>query len=114
MSAPNGAGTEPALECLSVSPEEEAPCATPNNKHSPHTRRCRPSPATQETARLIAETIPFNLERGGRTIEATYSTRNGIVTVKYRGKTLSTYSPQSDNADYKAVARQLLSVMLTI
>jgi hypothetical protein len=55
-----------------------------------------------------------NLERGGRTIEATYSTRNGIVTVKYRGKTLSTYSPQSDNADYKAVARQLLSVMLTI
>lgn len=45
-----------------------------------------PSPATQETARLIAETIPFNLERGGRTIEATYSTRNGIVTVKYRAR----------------------------
>lgn len=73
-----------------------------------------PSPATQETARLIAETIPFNLERGGRTIEATYSTRNGIVTVKYRGKTLSTYSPQGDEANYKAVARQLLSVMLSI
>ncbi|CAJ0787122.1 hypothetical protein LMG19083_01532 [Ralstonia psammae] len=74
-----------------------------------------PTPqATRETARLVAETIPFHIERGGQSIEATYSTRNGIVTVKYRGKTLSTYSPQGDKADYKAVARQLLSVMLTI
>ncbi|CAJ0889815.1 hypothetical protein R20233_03436 [Ralstonia sp. LMG 32965] len=71
-------------------------------------------PASHDTARLIAETIPFHIERGGRSIEATYSTRNGIVTVKYRGKTLSTYSPQGDEANYKAVARQLLSVMLTI
>ena len=65
----------------------------------------------QETSRLVAETIPFHIERAGRNIEATYSTRNGIVTVKYRDKTLSTYSPQGD---HKAVARQLLSVMLTI
>lgn len=71
-------------------------------------------PASHDSARLLAETIPFNIERGGRSIEATYSTRNGIVTVKYRGKTLSTYSPQGDEANYKAVARQLLSVMLSI
>lgn len=69
------------------------------------------APETPETSRLVAETIPFHIERAGRSIEATYSARNGIVTVKYRGKTLSTYSPQGD---YKAVARQLLSVMLTI
>jgi len=74
-----------------------------------------PAPAaSHDSARLLAETIPFNIERGGRSIEATYSTRNGIVTVKYRGKTLSTYSPQGDEANYKAVARQLLSVMLSI
>lgn len=66
---------------------------------------------TAETSRLVAETIPIHIERAGRSIEATYSSRNGIVTVKYRGKTLSTYSPQGD---HKAVARQLLSVMLTI
>lgn len=66
---------------------------------------------TSEASRLVAETIPIHIERAGRSIEATYSSRNGIVTVKYRGKTLSTYSPQGD---HKAVARQLLSVMLTI
>ncbi|CAJ0685169.1 hypothetical protein [Ralstonia holmesii] len=90
-------------------PEQQAPAS-----YSPLSAVPPTPPATQETARLVAETIPFNLESGGRSIEATYSTRNGIVTVKYRGKTLSTYSPQSDKADYKAVARQLLSVMLTI
>ena len=68
-------------------------------------------PATAETARLVAETIAFHIDRAGHRIEATYSARNGIVTVKYRGKTLSTYSPQGD---YKAVAGQLLSVMLTL
>lgn len=66
---------------------------------------------TPEASRLVAETIPFHIERAGRSIEATYSARNGIVTVKYRDKSLSTYSPQGD---CKAVARQLLSVMLTI
>lgn len=90
-------------------PEQQAPAS-----YSPLPAVPPASPATPETARLVAETIPFNLERGGQNIEATYSVRNGIVTVKYRGKTLSTYSPQGDMADYKAVARQLLSVMLTI
>ncbi|MCT7305219.1 hypothetical protein ACTJK6_11240 [Ralstonia sp. 22086] len=90
-------------------PEQQAPAS-----YSPLSAVAPTPRATQETARLVAETIPFNLERNGRSIEATYSTRNGIVTVKYRGKTLSTYSPQGAEADYKAVARQLLSVMLTI
>ncbi|ANA35604.1 hypothetical protein [Ralstonia mannitolilytica] len=72
-------------------------------------------PAPQpETARLVAETIGFHIERGGRRIDATYSARNGIVTVNYRGKTLSTYSPQDDPESYRTVARQLLSVMLAI
>lgn len=68
-------------------------------------------PAAAETSRLVTQTIAFHIDRGDRRIEATYSARNGIVTVKYRGKTLSPYSPQGD---YKAVARQLLSVMLTL
>ncbi|MEF2249938.1 MULTISPECIES: hypothetical protein [Ralstonia solanacearum species complex] len=64
-----------------------------------------------DTARLIVDTVPFHIDRGGRRIEATYSTRNGIVTVCHQGKSLSTYSPE---ADQQAVARKLLSVMLTI
>lgn len=86
---------------------EQQPLAS----HSPLSPAPSAPRETSETSRLVAETIPFHLERGGRSIEATYSTRNGIVTVKYRGKTLSTYSPQGD---HKAVARQLLSIMLSI
>ncbi|MBT1540023.1 hypothetical protein B7R78_0024105 [Ralstonia solanacearum] len=74
---------------------------------SRHRHRHRQS----DTARLIVDTVPFHIDRGGRRIEATYSTRNGIVTVCHQGKSLSTYSPE---ADQQAVARKLLSVMLTI
>jgi len=77
---------------------------------APHPLSAAPS-ASPESSRLLAETVAFHLERGTRRFEATYSARNGIVTVKYQGKSLSTYSPQGD---FKAVARQLLSVMLTI
>lgn len=69
------------------------------------------SDAPDDTARLLANTVPLQMECCGRQIEATYSARNGIVTVKYRDKTLSTYSPQGD---HKAVARQLLCVMLAL
>jgi hypothetical protein len=90
-------------------PEQQVPASYSPLSSAP------PAPtAPSEASRLVAETIPFHIERAGRSIEATYSARNGIVTVKYRGKTLSTYSPQGDKADYRAVARQLLSVMLTI
>lgn len=68
-------------------------------------------PAQSDTARLLADTAPFHIDHGGRRVEATYSARNGIVTVRHLGKSLSTYSP---GADYKTVARKLLSVMLTI
>ncbi|AMP40137.1 hypothetical protein ACKZDW_24105 [Ralstonia syzygii subsp. celebesensis] len=64
-----------------------------------------------DTARLLADTVAFHIDRGGRRIEATYSARNGIVTVSHQGKSLSTYSPE---ADHHTVARKLLSVMLTI
>ncbi|KHK50176.1 hypothetical protein PI87_23625 [Ralstonia sp. A12] len=77
----------------------------------PHPRTSASSGTSSDTSRLLAETVAFHIERGGRRIEATYSARNGIVTVKHQGKSLSTYSPQGD---FKAVARQLLSVMLTI
>ncbi|MCO5399597.1 hypothetical protein [Ralstonia soli] len=76
---------------------------------SPHTSA--PADMPSDTARLLANTVPLEMECCGRRIEATYSARNDIVTVKYRDKTLSTYSPQGD---HKAVARQLLCVMLTI
>ena len=70
------------------------------------------SPATSsDTSRLLADTAPLQLDCCGRKINATYSTRNGIVTVKHQGKTLSTYSP---DGDYKAVAHRLLCVMLSI
>ncbi|WP_426400039.1 hypothetical protein ACN9M1_18620 [Ralstonia sp. R-29] len=73
------------------------------------------APATSsdssDTSRLLADTAPLQMECCGRKINATYSTRNGIVTVKHRGKTLSTYSP---DGDYKAVAHRLLCVMLSI
>jgi len=70
------------------------------------------SPATSsDTSRLLADTVPLQTEYCGRKINATYSTRNGIVTVKHQGKTLSTYSP---DGDYKAVAHRLLCVMLSI
>ncbi|WP_414056677.1 hypothetical protein, partial [Staphylococcus aureus] len=78
-------------------PEQQASASYPQLSAVPPA-----PPASHDSAPLLAETIPFNIERGGRSIEATYSTRNGIVTVKYRGKTLSTYSPQGDEANYKA------------
>ncbi len=70
------------------------------------------SPATSsDTSALLADTAPLQMDCCGRKINATYSTRNGIVTVKHQGKTLSTYSP---DGDYKAVAHRLLCVMLSI
>lgn len=69
------------------------------------------SATSSDTSRLLADTAPLHMECCGRRIDATYSTRNGIVTVKHRGKTLSTYSPDGNS---KAIARQLLCVMLTI
>ncbi len=66
---------------------------------------------SSDTSRLLADTAPLQLDCCGRKINATYSTRNGIVTVKHQGKTLSTYSP---DGDYKAVAHRLLCVMLSI
>ena len=70
------------------------------------------SPATSsDTSPLLADTVPLQMDCCGRKINATYSTRNGIVTVKHQGKTLSTYSP---DGDYKAVAHRLLCVMLSI
>ncbi|PLT17298.1 hypothetical protein CXP34_11625 [Ralstonia mannitolilytica] len=86
-------------------PEQPTPASpAPLSMPAPH----------PETVRLVAETIGFHIERGGRRIDATYSARNGIVTVNYRGKTLSTYSPQGDPESYRTVASQLLSVMLAL